>query len=327
VLTAAELIVRGAFFGAPSTFPAVVTPPSISYLQFLNEGAITAVNVHPGQSVKRGAVLATQNTAVIQARLSYDQASLAGDQAIVAALPGAQSAVQHRLSLEVTLAQQELSGAESELAIAQTPQQQATANAALTSARTRLVLAENALSGGGGNPSLGAAQAAVGRDEASVASDQVALQEAALLAPVDGVIAYVGGTVGDLAGAGGVSGGSMPSVPVPSSAGFNLFPPAAQAPAISQGGTPPMIAFYPAGLWQVVAVVPQASIFSVHVGESAAVTLVGRSGTLPAHVVRISGSPIYSNGAASYDVVLSLNQDLGDQLLGMAADVTLGASH
>jgi hypothetical protein len=339
VVTAGVWVVRSAFFGSPSAFAAVIEPPSITYLQFPSEGQIAQVEVHPGEVVKRGQVLGTQNTTLAQLRLSYDQASLAvdqaavaSDQAIAAALPKTQSAQQHSLSLEVTLAQQQLSGAESELAVAVTPQARAAASAAVTVAQTRIALAENALvvasSGSGTIPALSAAQAAAARDQAAVASDQVALQGATLTAPADGVIAYVGGSVGDLAGVTGVSGGSIPGVAIPTGSGFNLFPPAPQAPSAgTQGGTPPMFAFYANAPWQAVAVVPQASIFSIRVGESGQVTLVGRSESLRAHVVRINMSPVYANGAASYDVMLSLDQGIGSQLLGMAADVTLDGSH
>jgi membrane fusion protein, macrolide-specific efflux system len=339
VVTAVVWVVRGAFFGGPGAFGAVVGPPSITYLQFPSEGQITQVEVHPGELVKRGQVLGTQNTTLLQLRLSSDQASLAidqatvaGDQAIAAAVPKTQSAQQHSLGLEVTLAQQQLSGAESELAVALTPQERAAAGAAVTVAQTRIALAENALVNASSSsstiPALSAAQAAVARDQAAVASDQVALQGATLTAPADGVIAYVGGSVGDLAGVTGVSGGSIPGVAVPTSSGFNLFPPAPQAPSAgTQGATQPMFAFYANAPWEAVAVVPQASIFSVRVGESGQVTLAGRNETLRAHVVRINMSPVYTNGTASYDVILSLDQGLGSQLLGMAADVTLGGSH
>lgn len=332
VLTAAALVVRGAFFGGQGGFAAVVQPASVTYLQFPSVGRITQVAVRPGDHVVAGQVLAGQDTTLLQLKLSYDQGSLAADDASVSAIPGTLTAQQHSLSLQVTLAQQELSRAQAQFAAARTTQEQAAANAAITAAQTRIALAENALltaSSGTGSPALNAARAAVARDSAAVASDQVALQEATMTAPSNGVVAYVGGSVGELAGPTGISGGSVPGVPVPTSAGFSLFPPAAQAPSAgSQGGaSQPMIAFYPNGPWQAVAMVPQSSIFSVSNGEAAQVALADGGATIPAHVARIDMSPVYENGAASYDVVLALDQSLNWKLMGLAANVTLGSSH
>ncbi|MDA8330008.1 MAG: hypothetical protein M0027_02125 [Candidatus Dormibacteraeota bacterium] len=322
-------LVRNVFIVPPSSFPAVVQPSTISDLQFATSGQLAAVDVYPGEHVRQGQVLATQDTTLLKLRLSYDQATLAADQATLSAIPGAVSAQHHGLSLEVTLAQQELNGAEAQLAAATTPQAQAAASAAVAAAQTKVALAENALLNGtttSSSTALSAAQAAVARDEAAVAADQVALQQATLTAPSAGVIAAVGGTAGEIAGPSGVTAPAPVGSQVPTSAGFSLFPPAPQAPTV--GGQPssqPMIAFYPATFWEAVAVVPQSEIFSVHPGETARVTVNGRSGSIAGRVERVDSAPIYANGAASYDVVVRLDRSLGSGLLGMSANVSLGS--
>lgn len=88
-----------------------------------------------------------------------------------------------------------------------------------------------------------------------------------------------------------------------------------------------MIAFYPAGAWEAVAAVPQASALAIHPGQLAQVTVDGSKTTLAARVVRIDSAPIYSNGAASYDVILTLGQQLSWGLVGMGADVGISSSH
>ncbi|HEV2376669.1 MAG TPA: HlyD family efflux transporter periplasmic adaptor subunit [Streptosporangiaceae bacterium] len=69
---------------APS-FSGQVTPAHAYFLNFANSGLIQTVTVHPGQSVKAGQVLATQNRKVAQARLKADQAAIKADQATLAA--------------------------------------------------------------------------------------------------------------------------------------------------------------------------------------------------------------------------------------------------
>lgn len=318
-------VVRGALFGGPPAYPALVEPPSFSYLQFATEGQIQSVSAAQGASVRAGQVLATQNITTDELRLTYDEATLAADQATLTALPGARSALATSLSLEVTLAQQELSGAEAQLGDATTPQAQTAARAAVGAAQTRVALAENALASGsssGLSTQVAAAEASVARDQTAIAADRQAIQDSSILAPRNGRIALVGGTVGDLAGPSGVSSGLVSGTQVPSPAGFSLFPPAPQAPAVS--GTPsssPMFVFYPSGDWLTVASVPQSEIFSIRLGERARVTVSGRSGQIPAVVTRIDSAPVYANGAANYDVVLSLTRSLGFALMGLSASV------
>lgn len=323
-------VVRGAYFVGTASYPAVVQPPSVTLLQFANQGTISAILVHPGQQVKKGQPLATQDSTLLQLRLSYDQATLAADRASLAGIPSSLSARQHSLNLAVQLAQQELASAQARLAAAKTPQEQAAARAAVAADQTKVAAAENALitsASPGSSSATGSAQAAVARDEAAVASDQVALQDATLVAPADGVVAGVGGAAGDLAGPNGVSGGSPVGTQVPSSAGFSLFPPAPQAPSTnSQSGPQALIAFYPKGAWQVVVEVPQSHIFDIKVGEPATVSMTGRSGTLKGAVVSIDEAPIYSNGSANYDVVVRLRRQLKLGLMGLSANVSLRAS-
>lgn len=67
--------------GQPGNFSGQVTPAHAYYLNFANNAAIQTVNVRPGQTVKAGTVLATQNGSVEKARLSADDATVKADQA------------------------------------------------------------------------------------------------------------------------------------------------------------------------------------------------------------------------------------------------------
>jgi multidrug efflux pump subunit AcrA (membrane-fusion protein) len=69
--------------GQPGSFSGQVTPAHAYYLNFPNNGAIDTVTVRPGQSVKAGQVLATQNGSVAKARLGADEATVKADQAEV----------------------------------------------------------------------------------------------------------------------------------------------------------------------------------------------------------------------------------------------------
>lgn len=69
---------------APS-FSGQVTPAHAYFLNFPNSGLVQTVTVHPGQSVKSGQVLATQNGNVARAQLKADQAAIKADQAALVA--------------------------------------------------------------------------------------------------------------------------------------------------------------------------------------------------------------------------------------------------
>jgi multidrug efflux pump subunit AcrA (membrane-fusion protein) len=82
--TVASVLGYRAVTGQPASFSGQVTPAHAYFLNFANNGAIQTVDVRPGQSVKAGQVLATQNGNVEKARLSADQATVKADQAVLA---------------------------------------------------------------------------------------------------------------------------------------------------------------------------------------------------------------------------------------------------
>jgi multidrug efflux pump subunit AcrA (membrane-fusion protein) len=81
--TVASVLGYHAVAGQPGSFSGQVTPAHAYFLNFANNGAIQTVDVRPGQSVKAGQVLATQNGNVEKARVSADQATVKADQEVL----------------------------------------------------------------------------------------------------------------------------------------------------------------------------------------------------------------------------------------------------
>lgn len=101
--------------GQPGNFSGQVTPAHAYYLNFANNAAIQTVNVRPGQTVKAGTVLATQNGSVQKARLSADEATVKADQAALSQ----DQAMQHAgtaTPATVAQAQASLASAQAQLA-------------------------------------------------------------------------------------------------------------------------------------------------------------------------------------------------------------------
>jgi multidrug efflux pump subunit AcrA (membrane-fusion protein) len=341
-LGALAFVVKSAFLSGVAAFPSVVQPAQTTVLDFQNMGAITAIDVYPGESVKAGQVIATESTQLEQLRLAYDQSVLAIDQQSLAALQAyvtSQTAASQLTSktqtnqrnLQVQLALEQESAAQALLRAAITTQQQIEAQAAITEAQTRLALAQAAQissSPAATAPALASAQAAIARDESQMAGDNLLIQQGALTAPEAGVIAAVSGAVGELAGPDGVISPASSGASVPVAPSFQLFPPAAQAPATkSSGALSPLVVLYGGNRWDIVAQVPQSQIEALRVGQSASVSIVGDSRTLQARVLRIALTPLVANGSVSYDVLFGLTESASGLAAGMAANVVMDSAH
>lgn len=331
VVVILALVVRSAFFNGTTTFPAEVQPSGVIYLNFPDMGSVSGLRVHPGEVVRRGALLATQDATLVKLQLAYDQATLAVDSADLAALqsPTLQSAQQKQQALSIDLAEQELNSAQSALAKAANPQEQAADQSQVAEAQTKLALAENGQNlgqAGGSATSVAAAQAAVARDQSAIASDQVALKQANLAAPVAGVVAEVGGSVGDLAGPEGVVGSVSGPQPLPASPTFQLFPVANQSPASrDQSAYTPLVTLYGNRAWQVVAQVPESQVGRFRIGQRISVRVDNHPRRVPARVIDVQPAPVVLSGSVYYDVTCRLTADPPRLLAGMSADVTLGS--
>jgi multidrug efflux pump subunit AcrA (membrane-fusion protein) len=107
---------------SPASFTGQVTPASTYYLNFASAGSIQTLNVRPGDRVKAGQVLATQDDSVAAAQVAAAQAAVKADAAIVAAdqQPQATSAEAALDGLNVAKAQTAVSSAQGALSLAAT---------------------------------------------------------------------------------------------------------------------------------------------------------------------------------------------------------------
>ncbi|ACU75124.1 hypothetical protein Caci_6270 [Catenulispora acidiphila DSM 44928] len=103
------------------TITGQVTPAHAYYLNFGDNGTLSALNVAPGQQVKAGQLLATEDTAVDQSDLRAAQAQVsAADAALTAAEhPQTSTAAQNQLQVTTTKAQAAVTSAQSALTLAQ----------------------------------------------------------------------------------------------------------------------------------------------------------------------------------------------------------------
>jgi multidrug efflux pump subunit AcrA (membrane-fusion protein) len=85
IAVVASVVGYRAVTAQPPSFSGQVTPAHAYFLNFPNSGLIRTVTVHPGQGVKAGQVLATQNGNVARARLKADQAAIKAAEATLAA--------------------------------------------------------------------------------------------------------------------------------------------------------------------------------------------------------------------------------------------------
>jgi multidrug efflux pump subunit AcrA (membrane-fusion protein) len=98
-----------------------VTPTQTYYLDFAADGTVLALDVKPGQHVRKGQVLAAQDGDVAQAQLSAAQSATAADGAVVAADedPQATESAAAAAALSVSQAQAAVSAAQNALGVQQ----------------------------------------------------------------------------------------------------------------------------------------------------------------------------------------------------------------
>ncbi len=124
----------------PLSATGVVQPATAAQLNMSDTGTISSIDVHVGQQVHAGQVLASQSTSALTAKLSADQSKLAADQATLAQLQAGTQTVQlQQLKDQVTTAQVQLGNAQQKLA--ETTQ---TTDASVTAAQSQ-VQADQAL--------------------------------------------------------------------------------------------------------------------------------------------------------------------------------------
>ena len=119
-VAAAGLTYRALASPAP-TFVGHTTPGHAYYLNFAADGTLQSLDVHPGQVVKAGQVLATEDSTVAAADLKAAQAEVDADTATVSAQENPQTGVaqQNQAQVLVTKATGAVNSAQSALSAAQ----------------------------------------------------------------------------------------------------------------------------------------------------------------------------------------------------------------
>jgi len=113
-LTAAAITLHNLYFGPASTFAGAIEPARQIDLNFTQAGVLASVAVHPGDHVKAGQVLATEDQSVAQHQLDAANATLTADQVNLTFLqnPSLNGAQRQQLGLEVQKAQADLAAAQ-----------------------------------------------------------------------------------------------------------------------------------------------------------------------------------------------------------------------
>lgn len=121
-----------------TAYSGLVSPTQTYYLNFAADGTVLALDVKAGQHVKKGEVLATQDSSVAQANLSAAQAAVAADAAVVQAdeSPQATASTAATDALSVSQSQSAVTAAQNALSVEQSSAQHTVAaqTAAVTSA-------------------------------------------------------------------------------------------------------------------------------------------------------------------------------------------------
>lgn len=116
---ALAVTIRQVYYSSGTQFSAVLEPPIRASLNFPGVGVLSQIDVQPGQTVRRGEVLARQNSAVAAAVVAADQATLAADQAKVGAIQQNQVPNTPPTAADISLAQAQVARDTADLAAAQ----------------------------------------------------------------------------------------------------------------------------------------------------------------------------------------------------------------
>jgi multidrug efflux pump subunit AcrA (membrane-fusion protein) len=111
-----------ALASTPPSFTGEVTPANTYYLDFAATGLVETLAVRPGDRVKAGQILATQDNAVAAANLAASQATVAADEAIIAEdqAPQTSATAAAQNQLDVSKAQTAVQSAQGALDLART---------------------------------------------------------------------------------------------------------------------------------------------------------------------------------------------------------------
>ncbi len=320
---------------------AALSHPTSSATEQQLAAAVSTAQAQLGEAqAKVGEVTATDQQAVAaaQQKVTSDQQVLSNDQATqnadavecTSATPPPQCETdQHQVEAD----QAQLTTDQAALTQAQTTQT-AEVNAAqqavtVAQAEVQQAQANEAAGTQPGTPSQVAAdQAAVAADTSAVAEDQLAVAQSVLRAPFTGVVAAVGGAVGDTDTSQGVrqSAGASP-VTQPATSGISIFPSPPQAQTKNTPSFAPLITLDSVGT-QIVAQVPETQIGSVHLGQSAQVSLPAVPGSdFKATVTDIQPQAVNDSGSQYFLVDLSVADPPAEQVNIIPFESAGGHSH
>jgi multidrug efflux pump subunit AcrA (membrane-fusion protein) len=177
---------------------------------------------------------------------------------------------------------------------------------------------------------LSAARAQLAYDQAQLANDHAKVASAEIIAPSSGTVAAANGQPGEIATSSGIRDyvTDSPEPPAVQRPAFSLFPEAAQpAHRSSAGGSAlPVIALRTSSAWQVLALVPEASVSRVAVGQDVTVSVpAAHIADVPGKVDEVLPTPISSSQAVVYQAVVTITGHAANvPLNGMTTDVYLG---
>jgi multidrug resistance efflux pump len=178
--------------------------------------------------------------------------------------------------------------------------------------------------------SIAAAAAQLARSEAQLAADRVKLSETQIVAPSGGTVMAINGQPGETVTSAGIrSYSSQSQGPNSPSPPFSLLPegPAASLRTSASQSALPMIALRLSTSWEVMVLVPESTISSVHDGQKVTITVpaIGLRG-IGGYVQQLSPNPVNTSVGTAYQVAISIQ---GHQrvtpLSGMTADVQLSS--
>ncbi|HEV2639480.1 MAG TPA: HlyD family efflux transporter periplasmic adaptor subunit [Actinocrinis sp.] len=118
---AAGLMTYHAIATPPPSYAGEVTPTNTYYLNFTTTGPVVTLTVHPGQTVKAGQVLATQDSTVPAANLAAAKAAVTADQALLSAdeQPQVTGSEQAQDALDIQRAQAAVNSAQTAASLVQ----------------------------------------------------------------------------------------------------------------------------------------------------------------------------------------------------------------
>jgi multidrug efflux pump subunit AcrA (membrane-fusion protein) len=201
--------------------------------------------------------------------------------------------------------------------------------AAITADKSELAAALS----GGTTAAADAARAQLARDKGQLAIDRADAAGTRIVAPSAGTVVAVNGQAGETADADGVrdyssaaQGTALTQRPL-----FSLFPEGPQSSVTADGSgsvvSLPVIALRTSNIWQVSALVPEASVAHVRTGEVVTIDVPAAGITgIAGRVQELLATPVVTSQGTGYQAVVTvLDQRQDAPPNGMAADVELSS--